>query len=158
MSDDPLWAAFVAAHPEAADEAPATGPFGDSPAMADALLALVLQGPKRATCGLPEPAEPVVLGGHWVVQDGSGRSRAVLRTTDVRSGRLDSVDDAFAWDEGEGDRTRESWLREHRRYVARALGLPEGADVDHVAVVLERFAVVWPPEHADRRRGTARVR
>jgi uncharacterized protein YhfF len=149
VSDDPLWADYVAAHPEHGAEDPPTLPFGDSPAMADALLALVLHGPKRATCGLPDPDEPVVLGGHWVVQDGSGRSRVVLRTTDVRSGRLDSVDDAFAWDEGEDDRTRDSWLREHRRFVARRLGLPGGADVDHVEVVFERFAVVWPPEHAD---------
>jgi uncharacterized protein YhfF len=144
-----LWDDYVAAHPEHADEVPAVGPFGDSPAMADRLLDYVLHGPKRATCGLPDPDEPVVVGGHWVVQDGSGRSRVVLRTTDVRTGRLDSVDDAFAWDEGEDDRTRDSWLREHRVYVARGLGLAPGTDVDHVEVVFERFAVVWPPGHAD---------
>lgn len=149
MSTDPLWADYVAAHPQHRDEVPAVGRFGDSPAMADALLDLVLHGPKRATCGVPDPDEPVVLGGHWVVLDGTGTSRVVLRTTDVRTGRLDSVDDTFAWDEGEGDRSRDYWLREHRRFVARTLELPEGADVDDVEVVFERFAVVWPPEHAD---------
>ncbi len=144
-----LWADYVAAHPEHAGATPPVGPFGDSPALADELLALVLAGPKRATAGPPDPDEPVVVGGHWVVTDGSGVERAVLRTTQVRTGRLDSVDDAFAHDEGEGDRTRASWLTEHRRYVRRVLGRTPDADVDHVEVVFERFAVVWPPEHAD---------
>jgi hypothetical protein len=29
------------------------------------------------------------------------------------------VDEAFAWNEGEGDRTRDWWLAAHRRYFAR---------------------------------------
>lgn len=89
------------------------------------------------------------VGGHWVVLDGAGAERLVLRTTEVRTGRLDSVDDAFAHDEGEDDRSRASWLREHRRYVRRVLGRPDDAWVDDVEMVFERFTVVWPPEVAD---------
>ena len=144
-----LWSTYVAAHPEHAGEEPARGRFGDSPALADELLALVVAGVKRATAGPPDPAEPVRVGGHWVVVDGSGTERLVLRSTEVRTGRLDSVDDRFAHDEGEDDRTRESWLREHRRYVRRVLGRPVDADVDDVEMVFERFTVVWPPEVAD---------
>lgn len=144
-----LWAAYTQAHPEHGDEEPARGPFGDSPTLADELLALVVTGTKRATAGPPDPEEPVRVGGHWVVLDGAGVERLVLRTTDVRIGRLDSVDDAFAHDEGEDDRTRASWLREHRRYVRRVLGRPADADVDDTPMVFERFSVVWPPELAD---------
>ena len=37
----------------------------------------------------------------------------MIETTDVRVGPLGSVDEEFAWDEGEGDRTRDDWLRMH---------------------------------------------
>lgn len=144
-----LWAAYARAHPEHRDEEPARGPFGDSPALADELLDLVVAGTKRATAGPPDPDDPVRVGGHWVVLDGAGVERLVLRTTQVRTGRLDSVDEAFAHDEGEGDRSRDHWLREHRRYVRRVLGRPEDADVDGVEMVFEHFSVVWPPEVAD---------
>jgi uncharacterized protein YhfF len=51
--------------------------------------------------------------------DGGGRPRFIWRTTDVTIKRLSDVDEAFAWDEGEGDRTRDWWLDAHRRYFAR---------------------------------------
>lgn len=148
MTHDP-WARYVEQHPEHAAEVPAVGPFGDSPALADELLALVIGGGKRATCGLPDPDEPVEVGGHWVVADGAGAPRVVLRTTQVSHGPLRSGDDAFARDEGEGDLSRAYWLDAHRRYFRRALGVGDDADVDDVDVVFERFSVVWPPEHAD---------
>lgn len=144
-----LWSDYVAAHPEHAHVEPAHGPFGDSPAMADELLDLVLAGDKRATSGPPDPDDPVTVGGHWVVTDGEGSDRVVLRTIGVRVGRLDSVDDSFAAAEGEGDLSRHHWLREHRAFARRVLGLSTTADVDALDMVFERFAVVWPPEHVD---------
>jgi len=153
-----LWQEYVAAHPEHADETPPVDAFGDSPELADELLGLVLNGPKRATAGFVEDYaldnEPLpVVGSHWVVADGAGIPRAVLRYTDVRTGRLDSVDEAFAWDEGEGDRTLQTWLADHREFGERrcaAQGIaipPEG--VDALEAIFQRFSIVWPPEHAD---------
>ncbi|WP_293782185.1 ASCH domain-containing protein [uncultured Aeromicrobium sp.] len=140
-----LWRDYVAVPPEHADESPVVDQFGDSPDMADKLLALVLHGPKRATASLASAGVPAV-GTHWIMTDGAGRHRAVLRTTDVRVGRLDSVDDAFAWDEGEGDRTREDWLTSHRRYFRRVAEAElDAEDVDALSVVFERFDLVWPP-------------
>ncbi len=125
---DPAWLREVA-------------PFGDSPAMADELLGLVLAGGKRATAGLLEPGEsPPAAGDHWLVLDGAGRPGCVLRMTQVRIGPLASVDDAFARDEGEGDLTRGWWLDAHRAFFRRT-----GAGSDPDAVVFERFALVWPP-------------
>ncbi|MCF6514540.1 ASCH domain-containing protein, partial [Blastococcus sp. MG754427] len=77
-----------------------------------------------------------------------GAPRCVLRTTELRLGPLRSVDEAFAWDEGEDDRTRESWLREHERYFRRTLPARGRAWSDDLEVVFERFRVVWPPEVA----------
>ncbi|MFO6451524.1 MULTISPECIES: ASCH domain-containing protein [unclassified Aeromicrobium] len=141
-----LWHEFVEANPQFADEVPEVEPFGDTPEMADDLARLVLAGTKRAT------ASPVEEGvapedAHWVLLDGRGEAVAVLHTHEIRMGRLDSVDDAFAWDEGEGDRTRDWWLDAHRGFFRRRL--PHVTDFDALPTVFERFTVVWPPALAD---------
>jgi uncharacterized protein YhfF len=149
-----MWAEYVARHLEHRTESPVSERFGDSAELADELLDLVMHGPKRATAGavadyvhagesLPR------IGEHWVVHDGSGAPRVVLRSMELRIGPLASVDEAFAWDEGEDDRTRESWLDGHSRFFRRTLGRI-GVDFhDQIEVVFERFRVVWPPELAD---------
>lgn len=152
-----MWADYLAARPHvAADPGQelVVDHFGDSAELCDELLGLVLHGPKRATATLAaefaQDGEPLPrIGGHWVACDGSGRPRAVLRTVELRLGPVTSVDDAFARDEGEGDRSRASWLEDHVSYwrrecARRGLEWHEG-----LAVVFERFAVVWPPEVAD---------
>ncbi|MGY1746045.1 ASCH domain-containing protein [Blastococcus sp. SYSU D00695] len=153
---DQLWRAYraAAADPAPPEEEPVVERFGDSPAMNDELLGLVLAGTKRATAGLVTDfaarGQPLPrIGGHWLVADGAGVPRCVLRSTDLRLGRLASVDDAFAWDEGEGDRTREGWLAGHLRYFTRTLAARGERWSDDLEVVFERFAVVWPPEVAD---------
>lgn len=118
--------------------------FGDSYELANELAELVVNGPKRATCGAVaqlEAANEAVpsVGDYWVVCDGSGGPVAVLRTTDIRVGPLSSIDDQFAWDEGEGDRSRANWLDAHTGYFTRAfaaMGHDMHADID---VVFERF-------------------
>jgi uncharacterized protein YhfF len=122
--------------------------FGDSAELADELLDLVLHGPKRATAATVAEyeleGEPLPqVGDLSVVTDFGGQPRALLRTTDVRVGPLSSVDEAFAWDEGEGDRTREGWLRDHTTYFQRALP-PLGLAFDpDMATVFERFEVAY---------------
>jgi uncharacterized protein YhfF len=128
--------------------------FGDGPALADELIAVVVDGPKRATAGLvadyaADGERLPRVGSHWVACDGSGKPRAVLRTTELRVGPLSSVDAQFAWDEGEDDRTLESWLDGHRRYFRRQcerIGIEFSDDLE---VCFERFTVVWPPDSAD---------
>jgi uncharacterized protein YhfF len=122
--------------------------FGDSAELADELLDLVLHGPKRATAESVAAFEHAgealpVVGDLWIAADGSGRPRAVLRTTEVRTGPLWSVDDAFAWDEGEGDRSRSMWLTDHEAFFRRqlpTLGIEFDPDMQ---TVFERFEVVY---------------
>ncbi len=67
----------------------------------------------------------------------------MLRTTEVRVGPLSSVDDAFAWDEGEGDRTRASWFAGHEAFFRRYLPTI-GIEFDpQMPTVFERFDVVY---------------
>jgi len=130
-------------------------PFGDSPAMADELADLVINGPKRATAGLARDfgpgGEPMpAVGEHVVVIDGQGSPRCIWRTTDVAVKPLIEVDNAFAWDEGEGDRSRDYWLRAHRGFFSRQAAREGFEFHDRIETVFERFAVVWPPELADK--------
>jgi uncharacterized protein YhfF len=94
--------------------------FGDSPALADELLALVLEGKKRATCwAVAEGLKGAEIGKSMVVRDGAGRPRAVLRTVELTQRRYGEVDAAFAFDEGEGDRSLAYWRAAHQRWLTR---------------------------------------
>jgi uncharacterized protein YhfF len=128
--------------------------FGDGPDMATALAELTVAGIKRATAGLvrqfgPGGEPPPVVGGYVILLDGADRPCAVWRTTEVRIGPLNSVDERFAWDEGEGERTREWWLGAHRRYFERRAAAQGFQMHDEIETMFERFEIVWPPEIAD---------
>ncbi|WP_433830611.1 ASCH domain-containing protein [Actinoplanes sp. CA-015351] len=127
--------------------------FGDSAEMADALLALVIDGRKRATASLARQFgdEPLPrIGVHWIVCDGVGRPRVVLRTVELRMGSFASVTDEFAYAEGENDRTRDGWMAAHRDYFTRVCAA-EGTpfDEEREETLFERFQVVYPPDLAD---------
>ena len=119
--------------------------FGDSAEMAEELGRLVLEGPKRATAGwvLDEP-EPAVEGQHDVVLDGSGRPLCIIRTEEIRTLPFREADPAFAWDEGEGDRTLAWWRDAHVAFFTRRAEHVGEPFTDASEVVLERFSVVWP--------------
>ena len=116
--------------------------FGDSPQMADALLALVLAGTKTATCGalrdFPEgsAARPQV-GRRDVVLDGRGRRAAVIETLEVMVCRFHEVDEQFAADEGEGLRTLAEWRESHQAYFTR-----NGGFAPDMELLCERFRLV----------------
>ena len=128
--------------------------FGDGPEMASELAELVVAGIKRATAGLvrqfgPGGEAPPVVGGFAVLVDGSEQPRAIWRTTEVRIGPLNSVDEQFARDEGEGERTREWWLSAHRRFFGKYAAAQGFQMHDEIETVFERFEIVWPAEIAD---------
>lgn len=143
-----MWAAYVT-HSGYPGPLVTTYTFGDSAELAEELGRLVLHGPKRATAGLvhefevsQEPLPQV--GDRCAVLGGDGRPLAIVRTTDVRVGPLSSVDDRFAWDEGEGERTRASWLAAHTRFFIGQCAAMGVRFSDDIGVVFERFELVWP--------------
>jgi uncharacterized protein YhfF len=123
--------------------------LGHSRALADQLAELIVEGIKRAHAtlehdfkvdndGLPQP------GDHLVVLDGRGRPRAIVRNTHVERRHFDEIDDAFAFEAGEGDLTLRWWLTAHRQDFAERAER-EGFQVGERAVlVLEYFERVWP--------------
>jgi uncharacterized protein YhfF len=111
--------------------------FGDSPALADELLALVLEGKKRATCwAVAEGLKGATVGKSMVALDGKQRPRLVLTTEELVQRRFDEVDGDFAYDEGEGDRSLAYWRGAHKEYFSR-LGLYE----PDMMLWCERFSV-----------------
>ena len=138
----------------AAPEAFSVCEFGDTPELSDALIDLIKRGVKTATASayqayLDENEAVPQAGCFVVVVDSRGDPACLYEITDVRVGFLQSVDAAFAFDEGEsegegeGDRTREGWLEEHRRFF----GLPfpgMSHEEENFRVVFERFRLVWP--------------
>jgi uncharacterized protein YhfF len=150
---DEFWTKFVTATDNVAADYTVVA-FGDTAAMADELIALVISGKKRATASLLRDyeagVEPVPQAGDFVVVvDGGGRPRCIWRTTQIVVKPLNEVDDAFAWDEGEGNRTRDWWLSAHRNYFA-AQARREGFKMcDTIETVFERFEIVWPPDITD---------
>jgi len=127
--------------------------FGDTPQLAHELVELVLHGPKRATAGLAEfndrmPQVKPVAGGYSVLTEHDGTPRAVVRTTVLERRRFEDVDAAFAWDEGEGDRTLADWKDGHRKFFTRELeGLGRRFE-ESMPVDLERFELLYPFEAA----------
>ncbi len=143
-----FWAEFTAATGiEGAYESWAFG-GPDTAALATELAWLVRDGPTRATAGLltdyednddplPEP------GDLSVILDGDGAPVCVIRTTEVETTRFGDVDEGFAWDEGEGDRTLSYWREAHLAFFA-GIGLPVN---DDTMMVLSRFELLWPRQH-----------
>ena len=108
------------------------GSFGDSPEMATELADLVLAGIKQATASLArdygDGCEPIPKSGDFVMMlDGEGHPRFIWRTIEVTIKPMSQVDEAFAWDEGEGDRTRDWWLTAHFRYFGAKVMGPDQA-------------------------------
>lgn len=123
--------------------------FGDSPEMADELGQLVVSGTKRATCSLvieyeiegeaiPKP------GQLSIVLDGRGEPLCIIETTEVQIKQFHQVDAAFAFEEGEGDRSLEFWRQAHRRFFTRQCEQMNLVFRDEMPVVCERFRLIFP--------------
>jgi uncharacterized protein YhfF len=146
-----FWLTFCAENDVEPDQRFDAFAFGDSTEMADELSALVLHGPKRATAGLladyaDEPLPEV--GAHSIVLGGTGQPVCVIRTTEVRVLPFREVDAAFAWDEGEGDRSLAYWRDAHIGFFTRMCANRGDVFGEEMATVLERFAMVWPAASA----------
>jgi uncharacterized protein YhfF len=111
--------------------------FGDSPALADELLELVLSGTKVATCSTEDEPNISKPGERWIVLDGRGNPRCVIESTEVSFRRYGEVDAAFAYDEGEGDRSLAYWRSAHRRYFGRL-----GKFSEDMMLMCERFRLI----------------
>ena len=122
--------------------------FGDSPALANELAALVQAGRKRATASLPieftAVGDPLPAAGEVsIVLLADGTPVAIIELLEVRHVPFQAVDAAFAADEGEGDGSLAWWQAAHRRYFGRVSARLGGHFDETTPVICRRFRVVW---------------
>nr|WP_148251165.1 ASCH domain-containing protein [Raoultella terrigena] len=115
--------------------------FGDSPALADELVALVIAGKKRGTCGslasYRQENPPVTPGSFHIVLNGVGEPACVIRTLALRIIRFNEMTADLAALEGEGDLSLGYWQQAHRAFFER-----EGSWSPEMELVYEEFALI----------------
>ncbi len=116
--------------------------FGDSPEMADELLALVIAGTKTATCGALRDYDGTrdteilpQVGCIDIVTDGAGKPACAIKTVEVEIRKFCDVPETFALAEGEGDFY--AWRKGHIEFFERNGGW--SADMK---LVCERFELI----------------
>jgi uncharacterized protein YhfF len=122
--------------------------WGDSPAMADELGALVVQGIKTATCSAfweweaernPIPQAGLVS----IALDGRGEPLCIVETVEVTVRQYNEVEADFAREEGEGDLTLNYWREAHKNYFSRVLKKIDKEFSEDMPLVCERFRVIY---------------
>jgi len=152
-----FWQVYLADCPEdaAGQSAYVAEPFGDNPQLADELGQLIVQGVKTATCsalweweaeGSPLPE----VGLMTIVLNGRNQPLCIIETIEVTIRPFNEVDEQFAYEEGEGDRSLAAWREGHWRYFSRVLPKIGRIPTQDMPLVCERFRVVYPhliPRH-----------
>lgn len=122
--------------------------WGDSPAMADELGALIVQGIKTGTCsalweweaeGNPIPRVGLIT----IALDGRGAPLCIVETVEVTIRKLNEVDSDFARAEGEGDLSLDYWREAHRSFFSRTLPKIGKEFSEEMPLVCERFTVIY---------------
>ena len=115
---------------------------------ADLCSALIRDGINTATCSLKhwyltgETRMPSV--GHLqVVLNWAGEPTSVIEITSVSECRFREVDEAFAYAEGEGDRSLAYWRRAHWSFFERERREAGIVASEEVYLIQERFKVVY---------------
>ena len=150
-----MWEAFLVATALPLDTPCALVEFGYEGEMQDDLAALVVAGSKRATTSLLRwygaGGERYPLAGeYFIVVDSQKVAACVCRMTKIEERAFADVDEAYAYVEGEGDRTLQTWRRDHRAFFEAEAAANDFTFDDTSHVVLETFVVLWPTDVADR--------
>jgi len=123
--------------------------WGDGPAMADGLGALIAQGIKTATCsalweweaeGNPIPR----IGSITIALDGRAQPLCIVETVEITIRKYNEVDPDFAREEGEGDLSLSYWREAHKNYFSRVLPIKTDKEFsEEMPLVCERFKLIY---------------
>jgi uncharacterized protein YhfF len=75
--------------------------------------------------------------------DGQENPVCIIETTEVSIKPYNQVDAAFAFEEGEGDRSLEYWREAHWRFFSRTLPKIVKEPTQDMPLVCEQFRVVF---------------
>lgn len=144
-----LWHAFIAQHPAHADTPmPPHFYFCDNEADANTCADLVVKKIKQATApsmwwydhnkqSLPK------IGDLFIVTDWQGTAKAIIELTKLEVVPFNKVTAAFAFAEGEGDKSLAYWRKLHKAYYAREMKAVDAAFDKNILVSCEYFKTVF---------------
>lgn len=122
--------------------------FGDSPVMAEELLALVLSGQKTGTSSAYQAYEdgdeplPQVTDLR-IILNGQGQPVCLIQTTSVEILPFNQVSEIQAFKEGEGDRTLSYWQTVHQKFWEREFQGSTLTFKPEMLIVYEEFKVIF---------------
>jgi uncharacterized protein YhfF len=124
------------------------GGFGDSEALSESLIALILSGVKRGTCSLAWSwdfdGESIPKAGDIeIVLDWFDRPAFVRRVTEVQIVPFDCVGAEFAASEGEGDLSLTHWRAQHWRFFTDECSRIGRVADGSMPLVCETFEVLY---------------
>ena len=147
-----FWQAYLASLPEGSVSSPGSyeaWSFCDNEEAANELGDLVKAGIKTATCSLvwayeAENEELPKVGDISIITDWDGEPLCVIETTEVQVKAFNEVDEKFAYDEGEGDRSLAYWQKVHWDVFSRECSAMGREPTETMPLLCERFRVVFP--------------
>ncbi|MEW6718019.1 MAG: ASCH domain-containing protein [Chloroflexota bacterium] len=122
--------------------------WGEDQELADDLGNLIAAKKKTASCtslweweaeGAPLPEA----GKITIVLDWGGNPLCIIKTVEVEIRPFNQVDEQFAYEEGEGDRSLKYWREAHWNYFSCTLALIGREPVEDMPLVCERFVVIY---------------
>lgn len=145
-----FWERFLAQHPELPPDLMYEEPwaFGNTPAMADELAELVLIGKKTATTSAAElyalESEPLPKEqAYSILLNGQQEPCGVIYTETVAICPFNEVSAAFAYLEGEGDRSLTYWRQVHEIFFKAAYQGTGRSFHHNIPCVCETFRCVY---------------
>ncbi len=123
--------------------------FADTPAAATKVGQLVRSGVKTTTSslvwGLEQIGEPLPkVGKIELIVDGHGEPLCITELMEVEIKPFNAVDEQFAFEYGEGDRTLAFWLRDNWEFLSRECVAIRRTPSETMPLVFQRFRVLYP--------------
>jgi len=151
-NNESLWEAYLASLPEAATPhlySDDVWQFGDTKAIATQVGHLVRIGIKTATSALlwemEYDGEPLPqVGDIAMVANGEGEALCIIEITEVKIKPFNEVDEQFAFEYGENDRTLKQWRAESWDYFAQRCAVIGRQPIETMPLVCQRFRVLYP--------------
>jgi len=122
--------------------------FADTPEAATKVGKLVRDGVKTTTSslvwGLEHIGQPLPkVGNIELIVDGNGEPLCIIELTEVEIKPFNAVDEQFAYEYGEGERTLSYWLRDNWEYLSRWCHEIGREPSETMPLVFQRFCVLY---------------
>jgi uncharacterized protein YhfF len=127
--------------------------FADTPEAATKVGKLVRDGVKTTTSslvwGLEHIGEPLPkVGNLELIVDGNGEPLCIIELIEVEIKPFNAVDEQFAFEYGEGDRTLAFWLSDNWDFLSRWCIEIGREPSETMPIVCQRFRVLYPQKQS----------